>query len=507
MKILAMYLPQFHRVKENDEWWGEGFTEWVAVKNATALFDGHEQPRVPLFDNYYNLLDKKTMLWQAELMSRYGVDGLVFYHYYFKDGRRILEKPAENLLGWKDIDMPFCFSWANETWARSWSNISDKNVWADDGKNIKSRARDDGILLKQAYGQEKDWLDHFYYLEPFFEDKRYIKIDGKPLLIIYRTESIGCLVDMIDLWRNEAIKCGLEGLYIVSTNKHSDACDGELFQEPQYSTMMYYQEKYKDEGDGIERKIDYNEISKKSADLHSRLADSNQFSSVFPAYDDTPRRGRSGTAIINSSPEVFQNYLETIIRYSIDRGNDTVFINAWNEWGETMYLEPDEKHEYKYLEAIRNAKGAADRFVIPKESGSGKSHELMKHYEKKLEQYRSYWTILDKWLLLKEKDCSLVEYLRKMDWKDIAIYGIGMIGHHLISEVQDSSIHILYGIDGKGDAIKIGFPVYTIEDELPKADVIIVTVEHEYKTIREILKNKTECRIVSIASVIEGAMG
>ena len=114
MKVIAMYLPQFHRLRENDEWWGEGFTEWTAVKAAEPLFEGHDQPRVPLNENYYDLLDKKTMEWQSELMKKYSVYGMCFYHYWFKDGRRILEKPAENLLNWNNVDMPFCFSWANE---------------------------------------------------------------------------------------------------------------------------------------------------------------------------------------------------------------------------------------------------------------------------------------------------------------------------------------------------------------------------------------------------------
>lgn len=124
MRVIAMYLPQFHRVKENDIWWGEGFTEWTSVRSAERLFPGHEQPHVPLHGNYYDLLQPETMRWQAELMKRFGVDGMCFYHYYFKDGRKILEKPAENLLQWKDIDMPFCFSWANESWVRSWSRLS-----------------------------------------------------------------------------------------------------------------------------------------------------------------------------------------------------------------------------------------------------------------------------------------------------------------------------------------------------------------------------------------------
>ena len=130
VKVVAMYLPQFHRTDENDKWWGEGFTDWVAVKEAEPVFEGHIQPRVPLNENYYNLMDREVMQWQAELAKKYNVYGFCFYHYWFKKGQKLLEKPAENLLNWKDIDMKFCFSWANVTWARTWSKITSKNEWS-----------------------------------------------------------------------------------------------------------------------------------------------------------------------------------------------------------------------------------------------------------------------------------------------------------------------------------------------------------------------------------------
>ena len=140
-KIMAFYLPQFHRVPENDEWWGKGFTEWTAVKGAAPLFEGHYQPRVPLNHNYYNLLEHDTMAWQANLMKKYSIDGVCIYHYWFENGRRILEKPAENLLKWTDISMPFCFCWANETWSRTWEKLADANVWSImyEPKNGKKR--------------------------------------------------------------------------------------------------------------------------------------------------------------------------------------------------------------------------------------------------------------------------------------------------------------------------------------------------------------------------------
>ena len=205
IKVLAMYLPQFHRVKENDEWWGEGFTDWTAVKSGVPLYEEHDQPKKPLNGNYYDLLEKSTMQQQSKWMQEYKVDGLCFYHYYFKDGRKILEKPAENLLKWKDINMPYCFCWANESWARTWSNIGNKNTWsAKLEKKEISDVNGRGVLLEQKYGREDDWRKHFEYLLPFFRDERYIKIEGLPIFLIYKPSEIYCLNQMLDYWRKLA---------------------------------------------------------------------------------------------------------------------------------------------------------------------------------------------------------------------------------------------------------------------------------------------------------------
>ncbi len=221
MKVLAMYLPQFHRVKENDEWWGEGFTEWVSVKDAEPFFDGHYQPRIPQDQNYYDLMDKDTMVWQSSLMKKYKIDGVCMYHYWFKHGRQILEKPAQNLLQWKEIDMPFCFCWANETWARSWSRIQNKNVWSAVREQDKNEDKN-GILLEQDYGNEAQWRQHFEYLLPFFKDERYIKVEDKPLFLIYKESEISCLPEMLECWKKLAEMNGLKGIYIIGAGENTD---------------------------------------------------------------------------------------------------------------------------------------------------------------------------------------------------------------------------------------------------------------------------------------------
>ena len=181
MKIIAFYLPQFHNIPENDEWWGDGFTEWTNVKKAKPLYEGHMQPRVPLGGNYYNLLDDNVKIWQADLAKKYGVYGFCYYHYWF-NGKMLLEKPMEQMLANKEVDIPFCICWANEPWTKAW--VGDERK----------------LLIAQEYGQEEEWKQHFMYLLPFFKDERYITKNGKPLFVFYRPDIVPCMKEMIETW-------------------------------------------------------------------------------------------------------------------------------------------------------------------------------------------------------------------------------------------------------------------------------------------------------------------
>ncbi|HFR3551845.1 TPA: glycoside hydrolase family 99-like domain-containing protein, partial [Streptococcus suis] len=194
MKTIAFYLPQFHSIPENDEWWGKGFTEWTNMKAAKPLFEGHNQPRIPLNNNYYNLLDEKTMEWQVELAKKHGLYGFCFYHYWF-NGHMLLEKPMEIMRQSEKINFPYTICWANEPWT---------NAWKSDG-NEKT-------LIAQHYGREKEWKQHFEYLLQFFKDKNYIVENNKPLLLIYRPEIIECLNEMLDYWNKLAIEAGFSGI-------------------------------------------------------------------------------------------------------------------------------------------------------------------------------------------------------------------------------------------------------------------------------------------------------
>lgn len=356
-KILAFYLPQFHAIPENDAWWGKGFTDWTNVRKAKPLFAGHEQPRVPLNGNYYDLSQTDVLRWQAQLMRDYQVDGLCFYHYWF-DGKLLLEKPAEDLLAHTDIQMPFCFSWANEPWARTW-----------DGKNST-------VLMPQRYGDEADWKKHFDYLLPFFQDERYIKVDGKPMFVIYKSMSMPDAKAMMDCWEALAHEQGLPGLHYVETirNAELDARDLPFSARVEFEPVRanyeqtFWQLNYKRVRRRIVKSLNallgthflhntpftFAEVAQRSLQKQSPKG---TYGGVFIGWDNTARRALASTIVLPPTKQEFKDYLREKMRITNEvYGTDYVFINAWNEWAEGTYLEPDEKHGFDYLEAIRELK-------------------------------------------------------------------------------------------------------------------------------------------------------
>ncbi len=489
MKIISMYLPQFHRVKENDEWWGEGFTEWTAVKNAQKYYPTQKQPKEPLNGYYYDLMDKNTMKWQAELMHRYGIYGVAFYHYWFKDGRRILERPAENLLNWKDVEIPFCFSWANETWARSWSNISEKNAWSTIIDSSLCEKDDKGILLEQEYGGKKEWKEHFDYLKMFFEDDRYIKINGRPVIIIYKPLSIPCLPQMISYWRTLSAQEEFQDIFVIGNNAEIDGyIDATLLQEPQNTLRSYRSD----------RIVEYERICEQI--LRQPIRRENQlFYCGFPGYDDSPRRGEGGTFISGATPQKFENFMTKLIAKGKYCLNEFTFINAWNEWGEGMYLEPDTENEYGMLEAISNA-------IIRSEKELWNDNSTMQEeigYLSSLNRYESYWRIMDKWLLILEKKIDITNYFIIHGYSNIALYGIGMLCGHLINQLDTSAVCIDYGIDQRGNDVQRPFRIYKPEDNWPFTQAIIVTATFDYANISTLISKKIDVPIVSLGEIIQ----
>ncbi len=352
VSLIALYLPQFHEVEENSLWWGEGFTDWVSVKNAKPYFPGHKQPRIPYKSEYYNLLEKRVMERQVKMAQKAGITGFCFYHYWF-NGRKILEKPIENYLNWTDLSEKFCLSWANEPWIRTWSNV-DGNDWnpLGDQLNVKNGH---SVLIEQEYGKQEQWKEHFDYLLPFFRDNRYIKIDGKPLFVIYRPDIIPCLNHMVRYWRRLARECGFKGLYVLVTNplaEYENIADGILLYEPGYTIHHELQKKQMTSTE-VPQRIKYSEIWRKIL-LRRKKARQPIFLGAFTGYDDSPRRGKDSIVVIGSTPEKFALCLRLLLqKIRGKRYGKYIFLMAWNEWGEGAYLEPDEENGYAYLKACR----------------------------------------------------------------------------------------------------------------------------------------------------------
>lgn len=503
-KIYAMYLPQFHRVKENDLWWGEGFTEWETVKNAKPIFEGHDQPLKPLC--FYNLLDKQIMQKQADYMNKYGIDGMCFYHYYFENGRKILEKPAENLLEWTDINMPFCFYWANESWIRSWSNICG-NCWTE----IYEAGMDQNgeeILLKQEYGGKKEWEEHFRYMLPFFKDRRYLKKDGKPIFIIYSPEDIGCLEEMKKCWDNLISQAGLPGIYYIGKKEDSHILDAVLIHEPQAEMAKHSNVFQNDEG--IRRRLDYDTVWNSILHLTTGKSEKQEYLCGFTGYDDTPRHGKNGTIVEGATPEKFRNYMIRLLLKACRRDCDFLFLNAWNEWGEGMYLEPDQKWKFQYLEAVRDAKQFLQEYGEMVLS-SNKDDAILSNQESleierlnyKCNRYQNLFRMFVRLLDLKLDGKLISQYILDKKYSGVAVYGLGRVGKTIIKVLMDEKIQVVYGIDQNEYKDRMYcFPVYTLQDKLKDIDIIIVTIEEEYLYIKEQLEKRVKADIVCVSDLL-----
>ena len=354
MKIVAFNLPQFHEIPENNEWWGNGFTEWTNIKADNKYSDGIK----PLNGNYYNFLEKSTMQWQADLCKQYGVYGMCYYHYYF-NGRLLLEKPVENLLKWKDIDQKFCFCWANHTWYRSWNGSKE-------------------VLLEQTYGEEEDWQKHFEYLKPFFEDDRYIKIDNKPVFVVFNA-AVDCLGDMMSFLDSACKKIGFAGIYYIQSVSDADKlgfapinADEILTREPDFSFNAFVKKINRTPLGFIKRCIRYvnrkvfhikrinlrkfngNKLMRFAIkDIENAPTDRSYLRCAWSMWDNTYRHKWRGYKISRPSKEVFEEYLRALKNDCERRGKEYIFFNAWNEWAEGMILEPEEKYGYYFLESIK----------------------------------------------------------------------------------------------------------------------------------------------------------
>lgn len=343
-RLIAFYLPQFHPIEENNQWWGEGFTEWTNVKPAQPQYLGHYQPHVPGDLGYYDLEDVETQRRQVELAKLYGLGGFCFYFYWFA-GKRLLENPLEQYLQDPSLDLPFCLCWANENWSRRWDGL------------------DSQILIGQNHSAEDD-LAFIHHVAKYMRDERYIRVDGKPLLLVYRPGLLPDAKSTAQRWRNWCRENGIGELYLAYTQSFDSVAparygfDAAIEFPPnatQPPAVTHQIEPLSSDFAG--QVFDWSIYLKRSANYgkpHYKL-----FRGVCPSWDNTARRKNRGTSLINSSPRGYQEWLFNAIQDTLQRNDHAderlVFINAWNEWAEGAHLEPDQRHGYGYLEATRMA--------------------------------------------------------------------------------------------------------------------------------------------------------
>lgn len=343
-RLIAFYLPQFHPIPENDLWWGKGFTEWTNVTRAVPNFPEHYQPRLPGELGFYDLRVPEILRRQVELAKNYGLHGFCFHYYWFA-GKRLLEKPFENYVHDAEIDFPFCVCWANENWTRRW-----------DG-------RADDILIQQEHAFESD-KSIIHDLVNLFSDPRYIRIDNRPVFIVYRANILKDVNQTVGYWRKYSIEHGAGDPYIIEAQTDGVldpriiGFDGVVEFPPNgVPPIPQGNHKVKITNPDFQGLVfDYRFIAE--AMMSKPIPEFKLFKTVIPSWDNTPRRQNNSVIFTNSSPSLYQEWLEKAIDFSLrqNTGQDNiVFINAWNEWAESAYLEPDQKFGYAYLQATLNA--------------------------------------------------------------------------------------------------------------------------------------------------------
>lgn len=374
-RLIAFYLPQFHPTPYNDEWWGKGYTEWRSVTTAIPLFKGHYQPHVPADLGYYDLRLPIVREQQAELAREAGIEGFCYWHYWMGEGRRLLEMPFDEVLKSGKPDYPFCLAWANHNWTnKNWTKqsplLAEKNI------------------IEQKYSIE-DYKAHFKAMLPAFKDERYIRVDGKPLFNVFMPEAIPDPKVFIEIWQDLALKNGLPGIYFVGKRQNLKLTfgskDGHLSFPSTNDANTLYKEILEMGFDAVNSRgnlraeylarnkyyFAYQRLIRKYLKIQSlhrfEYKDiipnlfveedkaNNVFPTLIPNWDRSPRVGKDAVIYENSTPELFEKSVENSFQIVKNKPQEhqIIFIQAWNEWGEGNYLEPDMKYGHGYLDAIR----------------------------------------------------------------------------------------------------------------------------------------------------------
>lgn len=361
-RVIAFYLPQFYPFKENNEWWGKGFTEWTNVGKAKPLWKGHYQPRVPADLGYYDLRLPEVREQQAELAREAGVTAFCYWHYWFGNGKRLLERVFDEVLESGKPDFSFCLGWANHSWyAKTWNEDS----------------RQDKLLIEQTYPGLDDAKAHFEYLLKAFKDSRYLKVDGKPFLFIF--DSLKLPKEYITYFRTNTKKNGFPDVYLVANGAPSKSPDTYIkygYDAVMYSRthvldiLEYWEENYfqrtfkrisrlcRERFCGIPRNAyDYSKNLKLLLDGEKEKKDC-VIPQIVPQWDHSPRSGSGGYSLLyNSSPEAFYLHVKQAMELIKEKPEEhqIMILKSWNEWAEGNYMEPDLKYGHGYIEALRKA--------------------------------------------------------------------------------------------------------------------------------------------------------
>lgn len=379
-RVIALYLPQFHPTPENDRWWGPGFTEWTNVAKAKPLFRGHQQPRIPADLGFYDLRLPETREQQAQLAREAGVEGFCYYHYWFGNGRQLLERPLQEVVASGKPDFPFCICWANHTWSnKTWER--------------KSAVQKNSVLMEQTYPGTEDDIAHFNALLPMFKDRRYMTVDGKLIFAIYDPFGFKNVQQFIATWRRLAEENGLPGFHFIgmtpSTLTIRTAPDGtrqRVMPNLESSAEIYrrvldlgfdavnslgkrrgemlYEGKWKNIAKTVLRHIGFPTGSMRydyERTVRNYFASEdtweNVYPSILPQWDRTPRVASMDGVYVNATPEKFENHIRQALSLIKDKQPEhrILFLKSWNEWGEGNYVEPDMEWGHGFIDAIHNA--------------------------------------------------------------------------------------------------------------------------------------------------------
>lgn len=355
MRLISFYLPQYHPIPENDLWWGKGFTEWTNVAKAKPLFPGHKQPKLPADLGFYDLRVPEVRQAQADLARDAGIEGFCYWHYWFA-GKELLERPLREVVASGEPDFPFCVAWANQTWSGIWHGAPNE------------------ILIEQTYPGDEDHEEHFYSLLETFRDDRYIKVDGKLLFVIFKYDDMPDVRGFIELWQQLAKREQIGGFYFVCiSSKKIDykslGFDGMIIDT--FSEIRRRLEKKPKSKPNILQRL-LNKLFYPKASRYDNppviysykdyinlplpdLSNLDEYHSIIPNWDNTPRSGNRGIVLTDSSPELFRKHLKNAIEAINDRIPEKriIFLKSWNEWAEGNYFEPDAEFGRKYLDVIK----------------------------------------------------------------------------------------------------------------------------------------------------------